>query len=156
MNPFDPRAGTQAASAEDSSAGDAIPMLTDVVQLPRYSGSELPAQLNEVDWTALALRVRENVMERLLRRSDMMLDAQLQSTLKVVIERTTETLSLELHDVLSRMIRDLVSKAVSDELTRVHTEMARRASDAQLARASDPKHSRASDALRTPPPVSNP
>jgi hypothetical protein len=156
MNPFSPRAGTEAAPSEDGSAADAIPMLTDVVQLPRYSGNELPAQLNEVDWTALALRVRENVMERLLRRSDMMLDAQLQSTLKVVIERTTETLSLELHDVLSRMIRDLVSKAVSDELTRVHTEMARRASDAQAALASDPKHSRASDALRTPPPVPNP
>lgn len=155
MNPFSPRADT-APATEDATAADAIPMLTDVVQLPRYSGNELPAQLNEVDWTALALRVRENVMERLLRRSDMMLDAQLQSTLKVVIERTTETLSLELHDVLSRMIRDLVSKAVSDELTRVHTEMARRASDAQAALPSDPKHSRASDALRTPPPVSNP
>jgi hypothetical protein len=105
---------------------EAIPMLTEVVQLGRYTQNELPDQFGEVDWTALALRVRENVMERLLKRSDLMLEAQLEQTLQHVLERTTQTLVIELKDVLSRMMRDLVSKAVSDELTRVHAEMTRK------------------------------
>lgn len=115
------------AADEADPAGDAnIPMLTDVLHLPRYQGSELPGSLSEVDWTALTLRVRENVMERLMRRSDMMLDKSLHETLRVVLDRATETLAVELHDALSQMIRDLVARAVGDELTRVHTEITRR------------------------------
>jgi hypothetical protein len=55
-----------------------------------------------------------------------MMETQLQDTLRSIVDRTTETLAIELHDALNRMVRDLVSKAVSDELTRVHAEMARR------------------------------
>ena len=112
---------------EADPGGDAnIPMLTDVLHLPRYQGSELPGSLSEVDWTALTTRVRENVMERLMRRSEMMLDKSLHETLRVVLDRATETLAVELHDALSQMIRDLVARAVGDELTRVHTEITRR------------------------------
>jgi hypothetical protein len=130
------RASIDAALSSDA---EAFPMLTEVVQLPRYQSEELPGSLSDVDWTALALRVRENVMERLLRRSDLMLDAQLNSTLRSVLERATEALSVELHDALSRMIRELVSRAVSDELTRLHTEMARRTSDSANPPATTPQ-----------------
>jgi hypothetical protein len=108
-------------------AGDEpIPMLTEVVQVPRYDTEDLPQTLAEVDWGDLAQRVRENVLERLLRRSDALLDAQLQDTLVPVLERAAETVAHELHDALNRMIRDIVARAVTEELTRLHAEIAKR------------------------------
>jgi hypothetical protein len=103
-----------------------IPMLTEVVQVPRYDSEDLPQSLGEVDWGDLAQRVRENVLERLLRRSDALLDAQLQDTLVPVLERAAETVAHELHDALNRMIRDIVARAVTEELTRLHAEIAKR------------------------------
>ena len=103
-----------------------IPMLTEVVQVPRYDSEDLPQSLAEVDWGDLAQRVRENVLERLLRRSDALLDAQLQDTLVPVLERAAETVAHELHDALNRMIRDIVARAVTEELTRLHAEIAKR------------------------------
>ncbi len=102
-----------------------IPMLTEVVQVPRYDTEELPESFAEVDWGDLAQRVRENVLERLLRRSDALLDAQLQNTLTPVLERAAETVAHELHDALNRMIRDIVARAVTEELTRLHAEIAK-------------------------------
>ncbi|MEO6271378.1 MAG: hypothetical protein ABIP08_13850, partial [Lautropia sp.] len=90
-----------------------IPMLTEVVQVPRYDTEDLPQSFAEVDWGDLAQRVRENVLERLLRRSDSLLDAQLQNTLTPVLERAAETIAHELHDSLNRMIRDIVARAVT-------------------------------------------
>lgn len=108
-------------------AGDEpIPMLTEVVQVPRYDSEDLPQTLADVDWGDLSQRVRENVLERLLRRSDALLDAQLQNTLTPVLERAAETVAHELHDALNRMIRDIVARAVTEELTRLHAEIARR------------------------------
>ncbi len=112
---------------EARAAGDEpIPMLTEVVQVPRYDTEDLPQSLADIDWGDLSQRVRENVLERLLRRSDALLDAQLQSTLAPVLERAAETVAHELHDALNRMIRDIVARAVTEELTRLHTEIARR------------------------------
>lgn len=102
-----------------------IPMLTEVVQVPRYDTEDLPESFAEVDWGDLAQRVRENVLERLLRRSDALLDAQLQNTLTPVLERAAETVAHELHDALNRMIRDIVARAVTEELTRLHAEIAK-------------------------------
>ena len=73
---------------EARAAGDEpIPMLTEVVQVPRYDTEDLPQSLADVDWGDLSQRVRENVLERLLRRSDALLAAQMQSTLEPVLER---------------------------------------------------------------------
>lgn len=105
---------------------EAIPMLTEVVQVPRYDTEDLPQTFAEVDWSELSQRVRENVLERLLRRSDALLDAQLQSTLGPVLERAADTVAHELQDALNRMIRDIVSRAVTEELTRLHAEIAKR------------------------------
>jgi hypothetical protein len=119
--PLPPDPGSVTAAA----AGD-IPMLTEVVQVPRYDTEDLPQTLAEVDWGDLGQRVRENVLERLLRRSDALLDAQLQNTLTPVLERAAETVAHELHDALNRMIRDIVARAVTEELTRLHAEIAKR------------------------------
>jgi len=131
-----PRAPHAAAPSEVDAAAMAarhrigtdepIPMLTEVVQVPRYDTEDLPQSLAEVDWGDLAQRVRENVLERLLRRSDALLDAQLQDTLVPVLERAAETVAHELHDALNRMIRDIVARAVTEELTRLHAEIAKR------------------------------
>ena len=113
-----PRTGAQ---AEES-----IPMLTEIVSVPRYAAEELPASLGDVDWAGLAERVRENVTERLTRRSQALLDAQLRESLQAVVDRAAESLAAELRGTLSQMVRDIVARAVTEELTRVHAEIARR------------------------------
>jgi hypothetical protein len=101
-------------------------MLTDVVQIPRYQSAELPERLDEVNWTALSERVRDNVMERLMRKSTQLLEERMSDTLQVIIDRATDNLNLELRDALSSMIKEIVAKAVDEELNRVHTEITRR------------------------------
>ncbi len=105
-----------------------VPMLTDVLQVPRYQGSELPQHFDDVDWPMLAERIRDNVMERLMRKSSEMLEERIADILQIVIERNTENLRLELRDSMSLMIKEIVTKAVADELNRVHTEISSRAS----------------------------
>ena len=105
---------------------EAIPMLTEIVQVPRYAAEELPGSLEAVDWAELAERVRENVTERLTRRSQALLDAQLRESLQTVVDRAAESLAAELRASLSQMVRDIVARAVTEEITRVHAEIARR------------------------------
>ncbi len=102
---------------------DAIPMLTEVVELPRYDAAELPHALADVDWAHLALRVQENVLERLLGRSEALIDDEMQAGLEAVLSRATESLAAELRLTLAQLVRDLVARAVTDELTRVHDEI---------------------------------
>ena len=114
-----------AAAGAAENGDDAIPMLTEVVEVPRYDRSELPRTLVEIDWAQLAMRVRENVLEGLLGRSDALLDAQLRSSLHAVIGRATESLAADLGTTLEQLIRDLIARAVTEEITRVHDEMIR-------------------------------
>lgn len=102
---------------------DAIPMLTEVVQLPRYSGKDLPQSIGEIDWPELTLRVRENVLERLLRRSEVLLDSQLHRSLDTILERASRSIAAELQDQLAVLIREVVARAVTEELTRVQAEI---------------------------------
>ncbi|MDO5057916.1 MAG: hypothetical protein Q4E06_11425 [Lautropia sp.] len=104
---------------------DSIPMLTDVVNVQRYHPEQLPRNFEDVDWGELAGQVRENVLERLLRRGDILLDAQVSQALAPVISRAIETMSRDMHDTLNRLIRDIVARAVTEEITRLHAEMAR-------------------------------
>jgi hypothetical protein len=114
-----------AAAGAAETGDDAIPMLTEIVEVPRYDRSELPRTLVEIDWAQLAMRVRENVLEGLLGRSDAMLDAQLRASLQTVIGRATESLAADLGTTLEQLIRDLVARAVTEEITRVHDEVVR-------------------------------
>jgi hypothetical protein len=102
---------------------DNIPMLTEVVQVPRYSKTELPKTIDDVQFSALSDRVEHNVMERILRHSEQLLDAKLKDDLAPVLQRATETLVADLKTTLSQSIRDMVSNAVADELTRLQSEI---------------------------------
>ena len=108
---------------------DAIPMLTDVVNVQRYHPDQLPRNFEDVDWSNLAGQVRENVLERLLRRGDILLDGQMNHALAPVISRAVETMTRDVHDTLNRLIRDIVARAVNEEITRLHAEMARQNHD---------------------------
>jgi hypothetical protein len=121
--------GTGRAPARPATGGapdEAIPMLTEIVDVPRYVAEELPESLAEVDWGGLAERVRENVTERLGRRSQLMLDELLRDSLQAVVDRAADSLAAELRDSLSQMVRDIVARAVTEEITRVHAEISKR------------------------------
>jgi len=119
-------------------ADEAIPTLTEIVNLPRYGEPELPAALSDVDWSALAQHIQDNVLGRLMRRSELLFGAQLRATLKSVLDRTAEQMSAELQVTLSQLTRDLVARAVAEEITRVHDEIARRESSAQAGGDDEP------------------
>jgi hypothetical protein len=102
---------------------DSIPMLTEVVQVPRYSKANLPDNIDDVGFAALSDRVEQNVMERLLLRSEQHLEERIKTDLAAVLERATRTLTADLQATLSQSIRDMVSSAVSDELTRLQSEI---------------------------------
>lgn len=102
---------------------DNIPMLTEVVQVPRYSKTELPKAIDDVQFAALSERVEHNVMERILRHSEKLFDAKLKEDLSPILQRATETLVADLKTTLSQSIRDMVSNAVADELTRLQSEI---------------------------------
>lgn len=117
-------AAGEAAGTAAETLDDAIPLLTEIVELPRYGTAELPRTLTDVDWAQLALRVQENVLERLLGRSETLIDDEMQANLDAVLARATESLAAELRTTLAQLVRDLVARAVTDELTRVHDEIA--------------------------------
>ena len=132
--PFAPRTTTVVPPAVRPSIPtpedeDAIPMLTDVVNVQRYHPDQLPRNFEDVDWSNLAGQVRENVLERLLRRGDILLDGQMNHALAPVISRAVETMTRDVHDTLNRLIRDIVARAVNEEITRLHAEMARQNHD---------------------------
>ena len=104
-------------------------MLTEIVQVSRYVPAELPRALEDVDWSGLAERVRENVTERLARRSEALLDAALRDSLQAVVDRAAESLAADLRESVMQTVRDLVARAVNEEITRVHAEIARRPPD---------------------------
>jgi len=105
---------------------ESIPLLTEVVELSGYDTVELPESLSEINWPALESRIRENLISRLLQRSDPLLDPEMRSALRGVIDRAVESIAIELNDALSGIVRDVVNRAVNEELTRVQAEITRR------------------------------
>jgi len=118
----------RATDEGDDSAGHAdasIPLLTEIIDLPRYDAGELPPALTDIDWSQLALRVQENVLERLLGDSQTLIDEPMQDALHALIERAGASFAAELRLALGPLIRERVARAVTDELTRVHDEISR-------------------------------
>ncbi len=141
QTPDDRRRAARATKAGNADAGAApagdaapppppgdtlIPMLTDVLTIPRAAGTELPESLDDASWAELSLHMRQNVVERLMRGAGTMLDTPLRETLDAVLDRHLRSLQSDLHESLSLLVRDLVSRAVADELARVHAEIQRR------------------------------
>jgi hypothetical protein len=105
---------------------DSIPMLTEVVTTQRYAPEHIPSSVSQVDWAGLAERIRDNVGERLVRRTRNLLDTRLQDKVQALVDRATESLVTELRGSLDQLVRDLVDRAVTEELSRLHTEITRR------------------------------
>jgi hypothetical protein len=124
--PADPTRSPSEVPSGSPAPDEPIPMLTEVVQVPRYATHELPRSLGDVDWAALAERVRENVTERLSRRSQALLDAQMRESLQAIVDRAAEALALELRTTMAQVVREIVDRAVTEELTRLHAEITRR------------------------------
>lgn len=126
-SPGDPSESSPGGGVEPGhTAPDPIPMLTEVVQVKPYDNLRLPVELSDADWVRLANRVRENVLERLLRHSDSMLDGQLRAALDPAFDRAVDVLRTEMHERVEPMLRDVVARAISDELSRVHAAMNRK------------------------------
>lgn len=106
-------------------ADESIPVLTEIIDLPRYDAGELPPALTDVDWSQLALRVQENVLEHLLGNSQALIDEPMQDALQTVIERATASLAAELRLAIGPLIRERVARAITEELTQVHDEILR-------------------------------
>ena len=112
-----PPRGNLPGTPTDAAADD-IPTLTEVVQV-MPDDTAAPGR----DQAGLDRQQTEEVLERLLRRSDMLLEAPLQHALMPVMERLAGIVARELHDSLERIVREVVARAVTEELTRLRSEI---------------------------------
>ncbi|MBW6496373.1 MAG: hypothetical protein K0B16_17820 [Burkholderiaceae bacterium] len=103
-----------------------IPILTQVVELSDYAGETLPRSLDEVDWSSLAVRVRERVLEGLLTRPGSFLDEPIRERLPRIVERGARALAAEIRSELEEAMRDAVAHAVTEELTKLQEEIVSR------------------------------
>ena len=69
-------------SAAPKPGGEAIPMLTEIVEVPAYSAENLPATLRDINWDEVAARVRRQVSEHLADRIGAILDLELNKALQ--------------------------------------------------------------------------
>lgn len=122
-----PAAGLRPAQGEPASergAGDLpIPMLTEIVLVPRQEVEPTPAALDQVDWAALARKVEDSVSARLAHRAQNLLDTALRDALDAAVNRAAESLAADLRTALSQTVKEIVARAVNEEITRVHLEM---------------------------------
>jgi hypothetical protein len=110
---------------------EAIPMLTDVVPLPKndvvpiqkYSSAALPEAVTELDWSGIEHRVREQVMTQLSSSANALLEKKMNSLMTVVLNRHVEALRSELQLMLAQSLRDIVTEAVQIELTALQGEI---------------------------------
>jgi len=110
----------------DHAGDDDIPTLTEVVQVLPDEVVRVPPDHGAapgVSQPGLDPHQTEEVLERLLRRSDVLLEAPLQHALVPVMERLSGIVARELHDSLERIVREVVARAVNEELTRLRSEI---------------------------------
>ena len=98
---------------------EAIPMLTEIVEVPAYSAESLPATLRDINWDEVAERVRKQVSEHLAERIGAVLDLELNKALQTALEPAVETISHRLHDSLRERMQAAIDEAVSLEIARV-------------------------------------
>lgn len=113
---------------EGLDADDAIPMLTEIIELPALGPATLagPAAPAEIDWNAIEQRVRDDVAERLARRVDTVFVQRLDAAMQGALERATRQFSVELRAALTEATQDLVARAVAEEITRAQLDLAQR------------------------------
>jgi hypothetical protein len=111
-------------ASHDPVAEAAIPTLTEIIELPpEGEGPAAPAPA-ELDWEALALRVEENVFERVHAAADRLLVERLDGALQPALERAAAQLVADLRFAVEGITRDLVAQAVATEIARMRAEAA--------------------------------
>jgi hypothetical protein len=99
-------------------------MLTEVIQLDDAETATAAGRTGSMEDAELERRIIEEILERLARRSEVVLDQRLQQTLTPVLQGVAETVTRELHDSLAPMIRDIVARTIADELARLRSQAA--------------------------------
>jgi hypothetical protein len=106
-------------SAAPKPGGEAIPMLTEIVEVPAYSAENLPATLRDINWDEVAARVRRQVSEHLADRIGAILDLELNKALQAALGPAVDTISRTLHESLRQRMQAAIDEAVSLEIARV-------------------------------------
>ncbi len=117
---------------------ETIPLLTEVLELPPELDDGLPRTLDEVDWSRLALQVREQVLDDLLRQPERFLDEPLRERVQRVVERGTRALAIEIRASVEESVREAIALAVAEELTRVQAEILYRGHTTRVPDPNDP------------------
>lgn len=100
------------------SGDDAIPMLTEIVEVPRPPDDTVVADTGPLDWEALADRVHDAVTVRLLQRVDAVISIDVRDALHATLMEVVNNACARLRLVISQEVSDAVSQAVADELQR--------------------------------------
>ena len=113
---------SNSGSAAPKLGSEAIPMLTEIVEVPVYSAANLPATLREIDWDEVAGRVRRQVSEHLAERIGAALNLELQKALQTALAPAVDTISRTLHETLRQRMQAAIDEAVALEIARVRVK----------------------------------
>ncbi len=121
--PTDPPLSDPSGLPED----DPIPLLTEVIAIPDAAPAEQPAPLPGTDRAVLARQVHDDMLERLLGRTDALFEESLRTTLDAIVARAAAQLQAELQPALTQLARELIARALAEELAALQAQPARRA-----------------------------
>jgi len=113
---------SNSGSAAPKLGSEAIPMLTEIVEVPVYSAANLPATLREIDWDEVAGRVRRQVSEHLAERIGAVLDLELHKALQTALAPAVDSVSRTLHETLRQRMQAAIDEAVALEIARVRVK----------------------------------
>jgi hypothetical protein len=110
---------SNSGSTAPKPGAEAIPMLTEIVDVPAYSADNLPATLREIDWDEVASRVRRQVSDHLAERIGAVLNVELHKALLAALAPAVDTVSRTLHETLRQRMQAAIDEAVALEIARV-------------------------------------
>ncbi|MEI6546786.1 MAG: hypothetical protein WCN85_07185 [Burkholderiales bacterium] len=113
---------SNSGSAAPKHGSEAIPMLTEIVEVPVYSAENLPATLREIDWEEVAGRVRRQVSEHLAERIGAVLDLELHKALQTALAPAVDSISRTLHETLRERMQTAIDEAVALEIARLRVK----------------------------------
>ncbi|MEZ5649288.1 MAG: hypothetical protein R3E87_01945 [Burkholderiaceae bacterium] len=109
-------------------ASDEIPMLTEVLPTPaRAVQTSTPADFDEASWNRIALKIEANVMQRMLRHADRLVDGPLVERLDELLERGAQRLVEDIRGTLREAVREAVARSIAEELGKARAEYKRHA-----------------------------
>ncbi len=113
---------SNSGSAPPKPGSEAIPMLTEIVEVPAYSAENLPKALREIDWDEVADRVRRQVNDHLAERIGAVLDVELHRALQTALAPAVDSVSRTLHETLRQRMQAAIDEAVALEIARVRVK----------------------------------